>query len=115
MSAKRRSSGSDAVRLAGRVREAIDRGADTAESIHKKAAALPLAPFEGVEALDGAVKEVRRLLNRSIGAVYDFVRSVNHEVGRLVERFLTEATPRPQPRRRAVRRPVRAVPAHEAA
>jgi hypothetical protein len=103
---------SRAVRLVGRVRAAIDRSAEAAESIHKRAAKLPLAPLEGVDALEGAVKELQRLQDRSIGAVYDLVRSVNHELGRLAER-LVEGEPAPKPR--AARRRVQRAAAHAAA
>lgn len=96
MEAKRRSSRTDAVRFVARVRKAIDRGADTAESIHRKAAELPLAPFEGMDVLEGALADVRRMQDRSIGAVYDLVRSVNREVARLAEDWLA-------PRRRTAK------------
>jgi hypothetical protein len=81
MNPKRR----DAMRVMARVRKAIDRGADAAESIHKQVAELPLAPFRGVEALEGALKDVRRIQDRSIRAIYDLVRDINHELMRLVE------------------------------
>ena len=55
MNAKRRVSRPGSARLAARIREAVDRGADRAESIHKKVAKLPLAPFEGVEGLRQAL------------------------------------------------------------
>jgi hypothetical protein len=83
-----------------RIRKAVDRGADAAESIHKRVARLPLAPFEGVDQLEGAVKDVRRVQDRSIGAVYDLVRDMNHELVRLAEEWLALAEP-PKPKRRA--------------
>jgi hypothetical protein len=108
MNAKRRVSRSGSARLAARVREAVDRGADRAESIHKQVAQLPLAPFEGMDPLEGALKDVRRIQDRSIGALYDLVRDINHEVVRLAEEWLALAEELPKRRapRRAVRRPV---------
>jgi hypothetical protein len=111
MNAKRPSK--RAVRLVGRVRAAIDRGAEAAESIHKRAAKLPLAPFEGIDALEGAVRDLHRLQDRSIGAVYDLVRSVNHELGRLAEQWLVEGEP--APKRRRARKHAHAAAAHAAA
>jgi hypothetical protein len=116
MNPQRRSPRSDARRLVGRVQQAIERGADTAESIHKQAARLPLVPFEGIDALEGALADVRRIQERSIGALYDLVRSVSQELGRLAARFLVEAEPRPRARRRrAAHKPLAAAEAPEAA
>ena len=114
MDTRRRSSRADAVRLVGRVRKAVDRGADAAEEIHKKAAALPLAPFEGMDALDETLKEVRRRQLRTIRALYDLVRRVNHEVARLAEDLLAPPKRTAPARRRVARKRVRVV-AHEAA
>jgi uncharacterized NAD-dependent epimerase/dehydratase family protein len=99
----------DAKRLMARIRKAVDRGADAAESIHKKVAELPLAPFEGVEPLAGALKDVRRMQERAIGAIYDLVRDINHELVRLAEQSFAEAerqVRRAAPRKRG-RAPVR--------
>ena len=102
MAPKPRASRSDAVRLVARIRKAVDRSADAAESIHKRVAHLPLAPFEGVDGLEGALKDVRRVQDRSIGAVYDLVRDMNHELVRLAEEWLA-ASEAPKPKRRVTR------------
>jgi hypothetical protein len=112
MNPKRRGSRSDAVRLVARIREAVDRSADTAESIHKRVAHLPLAPFEGVEPLEAACKDMRRIQDRSIGAVYDLVRDVNHELVRLVEEWLAREPRRPK--RRVPPKRARAAPSEAA-
>jgi uncharacterized NAD-dependent epimerase/dehydratase family protein len=104
---------SDVLRLMARIRKAVDRGADTAESIHKKVARLPLAPFEGVEPLEAALKDVRRMQDRSIRAVYDLVRDINHELVRLVEESITAAER--QARRAAPRKAPRVSAARKAA
>jgi hypothetical protein len=114
MNAKRRVSRSRAERLAARVRAAVDRGADRAESIHKKVARLPLAPFEGVDPLAGALKDVRRIQERSIGAIYDLVRDVNHELVRLAKEWLAVAE-EAAPKRRVPRKAARASVARRAA
>jgi hypothetical protein len=87
-----------------RIRKAVDRGANAAESIHRKVAELPLAPFEGVEPLAGALKDVRRMQERAIGAIYDLVRDVNHQLVQLAEQSFVEAerqARRVGPRKRA--------------
>jgi hypothetical protein len=87
----------------------VDRVADAGESIHKKVAQLPLAPFEGVEPLEEALKDVRRIQDRSIRAIYDLVRDINHELVRLAEESLVAAEQRRKRRapRKAARAPVR--------
>jgi hypothetical protein len=86
--------------LAARIRAAVDRGADTAERVHKRVLRLPLAPFEGVEPLEGVVRDLHRVSDRSIGAIYDFVRDVNHGVARLATDWLAPPPPRSKPRPR---------------
>ena len=92
-------------RRLSRVRTTIDRGAESAEEIHRKVADLPLRMLESIGGFEGAVKEVRRVSNRSIGALYGFVRDVNHEVIRLVDDLLV--APRAMPTR-PVRKAARA-------
>jgi hypothetical protein len=87
-------------KLAVRIREAVDRGADTAERVHKRVARLPLAPFEGVEPFEDVVRDLHRVSDRSIGAIYDLVRDVNHEVVRLAEDWLAAPRVRAKPRAR---------------
>jgi len=100
MNPKRR----DAMRVMARIQRAVDRGADAAESIHKQVAQLPLAPFEGVEPLEGALKDVRRIQDRSIRAIYDLVRDINHELMRLVEEaFVVADQQAKRPPRKAAR------------
>jgi hypothetical protein len=94
-----------------RLKSAADDGATTAEEIHMRAVALPLDVLERIDALGGATRELRRIEEQSIGAVYDLVRGVNHEVARLAEQWLAGARPRPRaarPRRVSRARKVRA-------
>ena len=89
------------------VREAIDRGAHTAEEVHKAILHAPLDALEQVECLKEPVREVRRVEDVTIGTMYDLVRKVNHEVTKLAEEMLPPmlpATPRAKPKaRRAAR------------
>jgi hypothetical protein len=111
MPAKRRRSRSEAGSFVAQLGRAVDRGADAAESIHRKAARLPLVPFEGVEALEGTLHEVERLQRRLIGAIYGFVRDVNHELVQIAEEALAnvEGTRKRSPARPR-RRPAAAAP-----
>jgi hypothetical protein len=77
------------------IQDSIDKGATTAEEIHKSIADLPLKILEGGELLKGPAKEVRHLRDHTIGAVYDVIRKVNEEVGTLACELLAEAAKRP--------------------
>jgi hypothetical protein len=91
MSEGKRRSG--AKRVAELIHEAVDKGATTVEDIHKSIADLPLKILEEVEFLKKPVKEVRRIQHRSIGAVYDLIRSVNEQVGKLGSDVLSRSKP----------------------
>jgi hypothetical protein len=82
--------------LAHTVQDAIDRGATTVEEVHKSIADLPLKFLEGSELLREPSKEVRKLQDRSIGAIYDLIREVNEKVGTLANDLLEEARRRRQ-------------------
>jgi len=70
-------------RLTDLIQETVDKGATTVEEIHKAIADLPLKMLEDVEVLKKPLKEVRRVQDRSIGAVYDLIRKINGQVGSL--------------------------------
>ena len=74
------------------IQSAIDGGATRVEEIHKSIAELPLKILEESDALRGPAREVRQAQQRAIGAVYDLIRKVNHEVGSYVSDLLAEAS-----------------------
>jgi len=78
------------------VRDAVDEGANAAEDIHKRIANLPLDVLAQASALEETVEGVRKLQDRSIHAVYDLVRGINHQVIQLANDLLP-------PPRKAVR------------
>ena len=80
--------------LTGLIEDAIDKGATTVEDIHKSIADLPLKVLEGSDVLRGPAKEVRRIQDHTIGAVYDLIRDINARIGRLASELLTEASRR---------------------
>jgi hypothetical protein len=73
------------------VTEAVDRGADAAEEIHKAIAHIPLDMIGRMRNLADVADDAREVQDRAIGAVYDLVRGVNREVGRLTDEFLEVA------------------------
>ena len=81
---------SEARRLTALVQEAVESGANTAEEVHKSVMNLPLDIAERIHLLEGPVKELRRVQNESIGAIYDLVRSVNQRVGTFATELLEE-------------------------
>jgi hypothetical protein len=103
MTEARRATRSQVHALIERVKAVVDDGANTAEEIHKRAAALPLDVLERIDALGGATREIRRIEEQSIGAVYDLVRGVNHQVAELAEQWFGRLAPRAARPRRASR------------
>jgi hypothetical protein len=80
------------------IQEAIDKGATTVEEIHKSIADLPLKVLEERDLLRGPAKEVRRVQDRTIGAIYDLIREINEKVGNLASDLLAKATKRREAR-----------------
>jgi hypothetical protein len=84
----------EARRLAHLVQQAIDEGADTVEEIHRSIADLPLDVLERLDVFEKTVKDVRKVQETSIGAIYALIHKVNHEVGKLATDLLRRPTPR---------------------
>jgi hypothetical protein len=77
--------------LASSIEDAIDKGATTVEKIHKSILDLPLRMLEESELLRQPAKEVRRVQDHTIAAVYDTIRGINHQVGTLAAKLLKGA------------------------
>lgn len=88
----------EAKRIVELIQEAVDKGANTVEEIHKAIVDLPLKILEEIEVLKKPVKEVRRVQDRSIGAVYDLIREINEQIRKLAAEILNR--PRPAPKAR---------------
>jgi len=88
-------------RVVDLIQDAVDKGATTVEEVHKSIADLPLKMLENVDFLKQPVKEVRRVQDRSIGAVYDLIRSINQQVGKVADDVLNR---RPAPGKRKASR-----------
>ncbi len=104
---RKRGGRAEARRLAHRVQQAIDDGADAVEEIHRSIANLPLDVLERLDVFEQTVKEVRKVQDDSIGAVYSLIHKVNRKAGRLATELLRRPTPRKTaPRRTVARKPV---------
>ena len=88
----------EAKRIIELIQEAVDKGANTVEEIHKAIVDLPLKILEEIEVLKKPVKEVRRVQHRSIGAVYDLIREINAQVRKLAAEILNRRRPAPEKR-----------------
>src|SRR5574338_587847 len=81
-------------RLADLVERAIDEGAKSVEEIHRSIASLPLDVLERLDVFEKSVKDVRRVQDASIGAIYDVIHKVNREAARLARELLERGAPR---------------------
>ena len=98
------------------IQDAIDKGATTVEEIHKSIADLPLKMLQDSGILRGPMKEVKRVQDHSIGAIYDTIRSINEQVATFASELLAKSAKRaaggrgaraknsPAPRARAAKR-----------
>ena len=96
--AKRRAR-SEITKLADLVREVVADGATTAEEIHKAIADLPLEVLERLDLFRETARNVRKIQDTSIGAMYDVIRKIDREVARLASDVLrrsAKARPRPK-------------------
>ena len=82
-----------AKKVADLIQEAVDKGATTVEEVHRSIADLPLKMLDNIALLKKPVKEIRRVQDRSIGAVYNLIRDVNGQVGSLASGFLNRRAP----------------------
>ena len=105
-------------RIADLVQEQIDRGATSVEEIHLQIAALPLDVLERLDVFEKTAKNVRKIQATSIGAVYDVIRNVNHEVNRLANGLLDRSArekARAKPAARRTAKPARKAAARKPA
>jgi hypothetical protein len=100
MAQAKRGAKSEVKKLADLVREVVDDGATTAEQIHKAIADLPLDVLERLDLFKETARNVRRIQDTSIGAIYDVIRKVDREVARLATEIL-ERAPKARPRPKA--------------
>ncbi len=66
------------------VQQAVDRGAQSVEQIHRYVADLPFEALERTGLLEDDHLGLREKQQRTIGMVYEAIRRINDEVGRFV-------------------------------
>jgi len=81
--------GAEAKRLVDLVQREIDDGATSVEEIHKAIANLPLDILDRLDVFEETAKGARKVQQATIGAMYDVIRKVNEEVGKLAKELLT--------------------------
>ena len=80
-------SGQGDAELARVIEEAIDKGASSAEEIHRAIGELPITVLENL-GMDETATDVKRIQDRSISAIYGLIRNINHKVGSLAADLL---------------------------
>jgi hypothetical protein len=83
----------EAKRLVELVQREIDDGATSVEEIHKAVANLPLEVLDRLDIFEETSKGARKVQEATIGAMYDVIRKVNDEVGKLAKELLTGRSP----------------------
>ena len=83
------------------VQDAINRGVVTVESTHKSLANLPFQVLEATRLLRGPARKVKRVHDRTIGALYALIRRTNQQAGTLASGLLEALDKRRRPRARA--------------
>ncbi len=79
---------SDEKALSELIEEVVDQGATTVEEIHRAIAEMPLGVLDELGLLERTTKDVRRVQDASIGAIYGLIRDVNHKVAGLAAELL---------------------------
>ena len=73
--------------LARLFEDIIDEGANSAEEIHRAVLDLPVTMLENL-GLKSSSKNMKKVQDSSIGAVYKLIHEINHEVANLATRLL---------------------------
>jgi hypothetical protein len=92
---KRDEAKGEAKGLVGRVEETVDRGATTAEEIHRAIAELPFGTLERLGVFEKSGGEVKRIHDQTVGAIYDLVRDVNHKLADFAADLVEQRDARP--------------------
>ncbi len=80
--------------LVSLVQETIEKGATTVEEVHRAIMNQPIDIIEKIAPrLESTAESVKEVQNRTIGGVYDIIRTVNKEVGKIAQELLSKARP----------------------
>lgn len=77
-------------RRAGAVEDAIDKGIRGVERIHRSISDLPFEVLHRLDVMDRTMKDVKRIHDTSVAAIYETARDVHHKVAELAEDLLDE-------------------------
>ena len=73
------------------IEDAIDKGATSAEEIHRAIAGLPISVLESFGFGEKPSQEVKQIQDATIGAIYNMVRDINHSVAELANDLIEKA------------------------
>jgi len=73
------------------VKDAVDQGAQSVEEVHQTIAKMPLKYLEKIEPLESAAKNVKEIQEKTIGHVYDLLRTVTDKVDDVAQDILDRA------------------------
>ncbi len=82
---------SDKEEISKLIEEAVDKGATTAEEIHRSIAELPITVLERLGFGEKPSHEVRLIQDTTIGAIYNMVRDINRNVAELANDIIKKA------------------------
>ncbi len=71
------------------VEEIIEKGASTAEEINRAILDLPVTMLDSL-GLEETAADVKKVQDRSIGAIYKLIRDINHKVADLASDLLEQ-------------------------
>ena len=70
------------------VQDAVDKGATAIEDVHLAVANEPLNILKKIPPLESVASGIQKMLNHGITAVYEIIRTVNRETGKMVSGVL---------------------------
>ncbi|MBF0118617.1 MAG: hypothetical protein HQK79_07255 [Desulfobacterales bacterium] len=70
------------------VQDAVDKGATSVEQVHLMIANLPFDILDKVNMSTPATEKVQRFQERTIGNIYDLIRTLNKKVGEIATEIL---------------------------
>jgi hypothetical protein len=77
------------IELTRLIREVIDKGANSAEEINRAILDLPITVLDSLR-LENTASEVKRIQDRSIGAIYNLVHDINRKIADLATDLLEQ-------------------------
>jgi hypothetical protein len=69
------------------IEDTVKKGANTAEEINRAVLDLPVSVLDSM-GLEDTATEVKKIQDRTIGAVYELIHDINHRVADLAEEIL---------------------------